>query len=135
MEERFQSAESCWYRFYFNNRVRPGEPRDLYVWVAVMETEADVSNWLSGYEPHMSGMDYEALPFAPLVGEDARTWSIREDGVFIVPRLRGSVAAFRQDNLAVVVYAMEGSADERNVMFESVDEALLDRIIGYRSAD
>ena len=128
-EALFPDPRACWNRLYVNTKVRRGEPEDLQVLLAVLESEAKAQRWLSSYTPS-GGYDpseYTEM-FDPIVGDGARVWEFSSTD----PLSWGTEAAFYRDNLAVVLFAGKGTAEQREIMLESVDEAILDRIIGYK---
>lgn len=128
-EPQFHEAHACWNRLYRNNSVRPGEPERLTVTVSVMQNSADASDWLPSFWPGTKRNDPKYAEIEdPLVGEAARAWDLTTDDLGFI----GTEAAFYRDNLAVVVFANGGTAEQRQIMFESVDEAVVDRIVGYR---
>lgn len=124
----FPGHRSCWNRLYVNTKIRPGEPDDIQILLAVLESSEQAEQWLPGYE--QSGgwdpADYSE-EFDPLIGDGARAWDYSSGD----PPATGTEAAFYQGNLAVVVFVGEGSSEQRRVMLESVDQALVDRIYGY----
>ena len=126
-EEEFGKPQACWLRLYYNEKIRPGEPTDLTVHVAIMTSEPAAQLWLSSYAPTGGFDPSEYGPMrSPLVGDGARAWDYSSEYG------RGTEAAFYRENVSVIVWVDEGTAEERQIMVESVDEAILDRLFGYR---
>jgi len=117
-----QPAEDCWERSYYNVKIRPGEPDRVDVVLGVMSTEEEAEKWLSRYSPPGSNIQQRESP-PPNVGWEAKAWEY--------PDLSGIEVAFRRDNVVVLVYVWSGSPEDRRVMVESVDEAVLDRFLEW----
>ena len=122
---QFDSSKSCWFRTFANVRIRPGEPDLLEVWVVVMPDDNATGRWLAMFSPLPNILEWEpATPF--LIGQNARMWNLRRSQF---PRTQ---IAFTRDSIAVVISARQGSPEQVEGMFESIEEALLDRVIGFR---
>ena len=82
------------------------------------------AKWLAAFTPLPPGLDYEETE-ALVVGQNSRMWHYREQ--ILITEI-----AFTRERLAIVVSALHGTREQHGVMFGSIDEALLDRIIGFR---
>lgn len=124
MEEFFpRGAEACYYRIYYNSKIRFGEPEDLTVHVALMETTGDAEEWLAGYSPSASDRELFNITEtdAPYVGDEAKAWEYEGENWV------STEVVFRRENLGIVAWADDGFREDRDILVESVDEAILDR--------
>jgi len=116
-------VQDCWERSYYNVKIRPGEPDRLDVVLGVTGTGEDAEKWLVRYSPPADPNIQQRETSPPNVGWQAKAWEY--------PDLSGIEVAFRRDNVVVLVYVWSGSPEGRRVMVESVDEAVLDRFLGW----
>jgi hypothetical protein len=95
--------------------------------VGVLNKDLAGGDWLASYEPSggFDPTDYEAEASLNIGDGGARAWN------FALEDFWGTEAAFYRRNIAVVVWADKGTDDEREIILNSVDEAVTDHIYGY----
>lgn len=129
--ETLGDSTVCYRRDYYNVRVRPGETQSLGVSVAVLRDEAAAITWLTAYFPHETLVPYfdvSRVDDLPVGDDGGKTWEFIST---TQSDYAGLYVAFHRDNWVAVVTAADGSLADRQIMIESVDEAIIDRLVGY----
>ena len=90
-----------------------------------METLGEAEKWLSDYSPSAElREDFEFEETSPPdVFDEAKAWQYWSDTTL------GALVVFQRENVVVTVYVEEGSREQREIMVESVYQAVLDRFL------
>jgi hypothetical protein len=122
LEEVFPGADSCWYRYFENVKIRSGEPLNLQVVVAVLDSRGDAQDWLLEYTPgRYEDAEYDEEAVLE-IGHEARPWEYASDSTW------GTEVALYRRNLAIVALVTEGTHIQRVTLLDSVDQAVREHL-------